>query len=95
MTKVTRALIRYHGGKFKLAPWIIGYFPEHRVYVEPFGGAASVLLKKERSAAEIYNDMDSEMVNLFRVVRDRGAELRKSLELTPSRPGRWGAIFWD
>ena len=83
MTKVTRALIRYHGGKFKLAPWIIGHFPEHRVYVEPFGGAASVLLKKERSAAEIYNDMDSEMVNLFRVVRDRGAELRKSLELTP------------
>jgi DNA adenine methylase len=76
-------MLRYHGGKWRLAEWIIGQFPPHRVYVEPFGGAASVLLKKERSYAEIYNDLDGEIVNLFRVARDQGEDLLQRIELTP------------
>lgn len=83
MQQIRRPLIRYHGGKWQLSPWIISHFPVHRVYVEPFGGAGSVLLKKKRSEVEIYNDMDDEMVNLFRVTRDKGDELRQALELTP------------
>jgi DNA adenine methylase len=80
---VTRPICRYHGGKWRLAPWILGRFPAHRVYVEPFGGAASVLLQKERSYAEIYNDLAGEIVNLFRITRDRGDDLVRLVELTP------------
>lgn len=82
-TEVSRPIVRWHGGKWLLAPWIIGQFPPHRRYVEPFGGAASVLMRKERSFAEIYNDLDGEIVNLFRVARDHGPQLREMLYLTP------------
>ncbi len=83
MTECRRPIVRYHGGKWKLAPWIIGHLPQHKVYVEPFGGGGSVLLRKARSYAEVYNDLDGEMVNLFRVARDSGRELLEMLRLTP------------
>lgn len=78
-----RPLVRYHGGKWKLAPWILRHLPQHRVYVEPFGGGGSVLLQKPRSYAEVYNDLDGEIVNLFRVARDLGEQLVRAIELTP------------
>lgn len=84
-TPVTRPALRYHGGKWRLAPWIIAQMPEHRVYVEPFGGAASVLMRKPRSKGEIYNELDGSIVNVFRVLRDmkKAEELERLLRLTP------------
>ena len=78
-------VLRWHGGKWMLAPWIIGHFPSHRCYVEPYGGAASVLLRKPRSHSETYNDLDGNVVGLFRVLRDAEmcADLICRLEHTP------------
>lgn len=80
-----RPILRYHGGKWKLAPWIIGHFPPHRTYVEPFGGGGSILLRKPRSYAEVYNDIWSVVVNVFQVARDpaMAVELERRLRLTP------------
>jgi DNA adenine methylase len=84
-TSVTRPALRYHGGKFRLAPWILQFFPAHACYVESFGGAAGVLLRKPRVYAEVYNDLDADIVNFFRVLRDPvlRADLIEACRLTP------------
>lgn len=81
----SRPIVRWHGGKWLLAPWILSNFPKHRIYTEAFGGAASVLMQKPRSYAEVYNDIDDDIVNLFRIVRDpyTAQELYNALKLTP------------
>jgi DNA adenine methylase len=91
---VRRPLLRWHGGKWLLAPWVIGHMPAHRVYVEPFGGAASVLMRKPRSYAEIYNDLDDDVVNLFRVLRSPQAdELVRQIRLTPFAASEFAAAY--
>ncbi|ENT4348514.1 TPA: DNA adenine methylase [Pseudomonas aeruginosa] len=82
---ITAPVIRYHGGKFRLAPWIIEHFPPHQAYIEPFGGAAGVLMQKPRSHGEVYNDLDGDIVNLFRVLQSAAQReaLVELLVLTP------------
>ncbi|WP_288391540.1 DNA adenine methylase [uncultured Acinetobacter sp.] len=85
MTQLSAPLIRYHGGKFRLADWVIRHFPKHTCYTESFGGAAGVLLQKPRAYAEVYNDLDGEVVNLFRVLRNED-DRNKLIELLVFTP---------
>lgn len=78
-----RAPFPWFGGKQAIAPTISRLLPEHTVYVEVFGGAASLLWAKTPSRQEVYNDLDAGLVNFFRVLRGRGSELQELLQLTP------------
>lgn len=80
---VLRPLVKWHGGKRYLARRIIQRFPPHRVYLEPFGGGASVLLNKEPVEVETYNDLDLRITRLFRVLRDHGKEFVENVQLIP------------
>lgn len=85
MSEPQRPVLRYHGGKWRLAPWIIEHFPAHRTYVEAFGGAGSVLLRKQPSVVEVYNDLHQRVTGVFRVLRNpvHAARLAQLLALTP------------
>ena len=76
-------LLSYSGGKAHLAPWIISQLPEHASYCEPFCGSAAVLLQKPRAPLEILNDLNGDIANFFRVLRDHGDDLRRRVNLTP------------
>ena len=79
-----RPALRYYGGKWRLGPFVLAHLPrEHECYVEPFGGAMSVLLRKPRSPLEVYNDLNGCVVNFFRVLRERPEELIRAIALTP------------
>jgi DNA adenine methylase len=80
---VKKLVLKYYGSKFRLANWIISFFPPHRHYVEPFAGGAAVLLVKEPSRLETINDLNFEIVNFFRVLREQPAELIRQIKLTP------------
>lgn len=81
-----KALIRYPGSKWALAGWIISHFPEgyeKTVYLEPFAGSGAVFFNKRPSVVETINDLNSDIVNLFRVIRECPDKLKRVLALTP------------
>lgn len=76
-------ILHYPGSKWSMADWIISHFPEHQTYLEPFFGSGAVLFSKQRSQLETVNDLDGEVVNLFRVIRERPEELAQAIKFTP------------
>lgn len=79
-----RPALRYHGAKWRAASWIVSCLPgDHDSYIEPFGGSAAILLNKPRSPIEVYNDLDGDVVNFFKMLRERPDDLIRALYWTP------------
>jgi len=94
----SRKLIAFgwYGGKFSHLKWLLPLLPECHHYCEPFAGSAAVLLNRAPSPVETYNDIDGEVANFFRVLRDQKAELLEAIGLTPfSREEFFTAVSKD
>ncbi|MDO3682179.1 DNA adenine methylase [Paenibacillus ehimensis] len=76
-------ILHYPGSKWSMAEWIISHMPPHTTYLEPFFGSGAVFFNKPPSALETINDIDGNIVNLFRIIRDRPDELSRAIQLTP------------
>ncbi len=90
---VSQAISQYFGGKWEQADWIIQHFCDHHTYVEAYGGMGSVLLQKEPSAVEVYNDKDRLLTNFMAILRNPALReiLMQQLALTPYHRGE----YWD
>src|SRR5207248_8008252 len=73
----------WYGGKYSHLDWLLPLLPDCRHYCEPFAGSAAVLLNRDPSPVETYNDIDGEVANFFRVLRDHRNELVEAIGLTP------------
>jgi DNA adenine methylase len=78
-----RTVLKYPGSKWRMADWIISLMPPHKSYLEPFFGSGAVFFNKRPSRIETINDLDGEIVNLFRCVREWPEELACAVALTP------------
>lgn len=78
-----RIAFGWYGGKFNHLDWLLPLLPQAHHYCEPFSGSAAVLLNRAPCPVETYNDIDGEVVNFFRVLRDQDAELQRAIALTP------------
>lgn len=78
-----KPILKYPGAKNRIAKWIVSYIPEHDVYVEPFAGSCAILLNKPPATIETLNDLDGDIVNYFRCLRDHPDELIEKIRQTP------------
>ena len=89
-----RIVFGWYGGKFSHLDWLLPLLPTCHHYCEPFAGSGAVLLNREPSPVETYNDIDGEVVNFFRILRDQHEELIRAIALTPfSREEYYQAIY--
>lgn len=77
------AILKYPGAKWNIADWVISHFPGHKIYCEPFFGSGAVFFNKSPAYIETVNDIDGDIVNLFKVCREQPEELARLIELTP------------
>lgn len=92
-TDIMNAILKYPGSKWRLAKWIIDFFPEHHSYLEPFFGSGAVLFNKPRSHIETINDLDGDVVNLFEWIRDDPEKLAHAIYYTPYARGEYEKAF--
>ena len=78
-----KAIIRYPGSKWRIAQWIIDFFPGHHSYLEPFFGSGAVLFSKPRSHIETVNDLDGDVANLFEWIKKDPERLAREIYYTP------------
>lgn len=78
-----QSVLRYPGAKWVLSKWICDNLPPHEVYLEPFFGSGAVFFGKEPCRTETINDLDGDVVNLFKVIRESTEELCEVVSLTP------------
>jgi DNA adenine methylase len=90
-----RAPISYYGGKSKMAPLIVSLIPDHDVYMEPFFGSGAVFFAKAPARHEIINDLEGNVVNFFRVLRDQPEQLERLCRLSPHARDEWGTSDID
>lgn len=76
-------VLKYPGAKNRLAPWIVEHIPEHDVYLEPFFGSGAIFFNKTPSKIETINDLNTDVTNYFKVLRNYREELIELLQLTP------------
>lgn len=76
-------ILRRLGNKKKIADKIIRYFPDHKIYIEPFFGAGGMFFNKPKAKYNIVNDLDSDVFNLFQVVMNQKEELEKAFYMMP------------
>ena len=84
---ITSPPVRYTGSKWRIAPWLLSYIPDHICYCEPFFGGGAMLFRKKPSQMEVVNDINTEVINFFDVLRDRTDELIRAITLTPMHRG--------
>lgn len=85
-----KPLVPWVGGKRRLARHILPLFPTHQCYVEPFSGAAALFFAKEPASAEVLNDINGDLINLYRVVQHHLEEFIKQF--------KWALVsrqIWD
>lgn len=94
--RARRIVFGWYGGKFSHLAWLLPLLPQCQHYCEPFAGSAAVLLNRAPSPVETYNDLDGDVVNFFRMLRDQGDALTRAIALTPfSREEYFEAINGD
>ena len=85
----------WYGGKFSHLDWLLPLLPEAHHYCEPFAGSGAVLLNRSPSPVETYNDIDGELVNFFRVLRDHPDEVTRAIALTPFSREEFHQAIYD
>lgn len=90
-----KSVVKYPGAKWRIADWIVEKLPKHQTYLEPFFGSGAVLFNKAPSPIETINDLDDDVVNLFRVIREKPDLLIRAIEYTPFARAEYYSAFTE